>query len=104
MARKTFADQVNDAKVMLAGLQNNMEAVQARGIDEAFVSNLDSTIDSVETLNSQQEALKANLKSKTSDLNTELNNLKSQISEATKVVKLAIDKDNWVEFGIKAKR
>lgn len=104
MARKTFAEQVNDAKVMLSGLQNNMEAVQARGINEAFATSLQSTIQSVETLNSEQEALKANLKSKTSSLNAELNSLKSQMSEAIKVVKLAIDSNNWVEFGMTAKR
>lgn len=88
---------------MLTGLQANAEAVAVRGIDAAFIANLQTAITSSETLNGEQEALKAALKAKTADLDAQVVTLKAMHSEAKKVVKLAIDKARWLEFGITAK-
>jgi len=104
MAKSSFAERINSSKVMLTGLQANAETVAVRGIDTAFITNLQNTITSCETLNGEQESLKAALKAKTAELDAQLAALKAMLSEAKKVVKLAINKTNWLEFGISDKR
>jgi len=104
MAKSSFAEKINDSKVMLTGLQANTEAVGKRGIDAEFITNLQTVISSNETLNGEQEALKASLKAKTTELSAKTKELKSLMSEAKKVVKLAIDQAGWLEFGISDKR
>jgi len=63
MAKSSFAEKINDSKVMLTGLQANTEAVGKRGIDAEFITNLQTAITDSETLNGEQEALKASAES-----------------------------------------
>ena len=104
MARSSFADLMSDSKVMLRGLQKNADIVATRGLSAEFVTNMQNTMSDAEQLNGEQEALKASLKAKTAELDDRVAKLKDAMSEARKVVKLAIRKEKWVEFGIKAKR
>ena len=104
MARSSFADLMSDSKVMLRGLQKNADSVATRGIDAEFITNMQNTMNDTEQLNGEQEALKASLKAKTAELDNRVDELKDMMSEARKVVKLAIKQEKWVEFGIKAKR
>jgi len=103
MAKSSFAERINSSKVMLTGLQANAEAVAKRGIDAEFITNLQSAVTASETLNGEQEALKAGLKAKTAELDGKIAELKNLMSEAKKVVKLAINKTRWLEFGISDK-
>jgi len=104
MARSSFADLMNDSKVMLRGLQKNADSVATRGINAEFVTNMQNIMSDAEQLNGEQEALKASLKAKTAELDDRVAKLKGMKSEAVKVVKLAVKQEKWVEFGIKAKR
>ncbi|MFH1852823.1 MAG: hypothetical protein ABIA75_10790 [Candidatus Neomarinimicrobiota bacterium] len=65
---------------------------------------LQTALVGAETLNNEQEALKAGLKAKTAELDGQLAVIKKQLSEAATIVKLIMDKERWVEFGITAKR
>ncbi|MFH2049176.1 MAG: hypothetical protein ABIJ12_06995 [bacterium] len=103
MAKTSFAEIINSSRVMLTGLQANTEAVGKRGIDAEFITNLQNAINASDMLNSEQETLKASLKAKTAELDTKIAGLKNLMSEAKKVVKLAIDKVRWLEFGISDK-
>ncbi len=104
MPGKTFAETVSDSKVMIAGLKSNITRVGKRGLDEAFVAGFNDTLDQVEQLNNEQEALKASLKSKTSKLDAAFNELEDMYSEAKKVVKLEMEKESWREFGMDDKQ
>ncbi|MCK9243963.1 MAG: hypothetical protein WC957_03235 [Candidatus Neomarinimicrobiota bacterium] len=104
MTKTSFAETVNSGKLMATGLQANAEAIAKRGIDAEFTATLNTTVGNVERINAEQEALKASLKTKTAELDAELATLNKMYSEAKKVVKLAIDKTRWLEFGISDKR
>ena len=52
------------------------------------------------TANAEQEALKSRLKEKTTALDANMAELQQKVSEAKKVVKLAIPQASWKEFGI----
>ncbi len=101
---KTYAEKINSAEVMLAGLQNNADKVAKRGLDEAFITGLDTGLQTVIKLNNEQEKFKAALLQKTAELEAQLAALTAQVSEAHKIVKIDFPKEQWKEFGIQAKR
>ena len=102
--KKSFAEVISQAQVMATGLKNNATEVAKRGIDSDFVSAMENARAQAIKLNDEQEKLKAELKSKTDELNKTLETLSAQLSESKKVVKLAIAQTGWREFGIEDKR
>jgi len=100
MTQRTYAEIVNSAKVMISGLKSNADRVSKRGIEAAFVAKLESSYKNVQTLDDEQEDLKAKLKTKTASLDGEIETLNSLMSEARKVVKLEMEKETWKSFGI----
>ncbi|HRQ42210.1 MAG TPA: hypothetical protein PLD25_30185, partial [Chloroflexota bacterium] len=55
-------------------------------------------------LNSQQEHLKAQLKSKTEELNAKIYETKTKHANLKKRVKVATRQGFWIAFGIRARR
>lgn len=103
MATKSYADSLFDAKVMIDGLKNNKEKLPA-GIDEAFINNLETLSDQVQKINSEQEKLKADLKSKTKILEDSHKMLLKQYADAKKRIKLDVPQTQWREYGIEDKK
>jgi vacuolar-type H+-ATPase subunit I/STV1 len=104
MATKTYAEQINKAQVMLAGLKGNAGLLARRGLDEAFLNKLESAHGLAVAFNNEQEKLKSDLVTKTTQLDAKLAELAEQVSEAQKIVKMDFDQSRWKEFGIDAKR
>lgn len=103
MAKKSYSESISQAKVMIDGLTGNL-ANLPKGMDEAFVNSLTDSRTQVVALNSEQEKLKADLKTKTAELDTEIANMMKLYSEAKKRVKMDIPQEQWKEFGISDKR
>ncbi|HEY5508389.1 MAG TPA: hypothetical protein VIK29_06945 [Paludibacter sp.] len=104
MPKTSYAEQISKAQVMLAGLKSNAAQVARRGLDDAFLTKLEASRILAATLNDDQERLKADLKTKTAQLDATLAELEAMVSESQKIVKMDIDKDRWKEFGIDVKR
>ncbi len=103
MSKKSYAENINAAEMMQAGLKNNSERAARRGLDEKFMENLSFNLKNTVTLNFEQERLKAELMLKTAALNAQVKALNAQVSEARKIVKIEFQKEQWKEFGIEAK-
>jgi phosphate-selective porin len=103
---QSLADLLASARQMAAGLTTNAAAVAARGLTAAFTTSGQTKISLVQTLETEQETLKAALKLKTAALDAAVADLKNWESEAASTVKLAYrtQPEKWGEFGIKAKR
>ena len=104
MARKSYADNVNTAKVMISGIKANPDRMSKRGLGEEFLAGLTEDYNAVQQLDNEQESLKARLKEKTAELDGRMNSLKKKISEAKTTVKMEMEKKTWVEFGIQDKK
>ncbi len=102
-SKVSFAETTTRAQLMVTALKANAEKVSKRGIDEAFVTEMDSFCKEAVALNDEQEKLKADLKTKTDDLTAKLEELTKKYSEAKKVVKLDFPQSQWKEFGIEDK-
>ncbi len=100
MGRLSYAEIINNAKVMLSGLKLNTERVGKRGITGDFITKLESIQKLSMDLDNEQEDLKAKLKTKTSELDNKIEELEKMMSEAKKVIKLEMEKESWKTFGI----
>jgi len=102
----SFADALANAAQMLAALIANTAEVSARGADTAFVEKGQGLLTTLKTLDTEQEALKAELKLKTAALEETQAELKAWQSESVSTVKLAYrgQQEKWIEFGVTAKR
>jgi hypothetical protein len=56
------------------------------------------------SLNSEQEELKAQLKAKTDELSAKMKEARAKNANLSKRIKVATAQENWVAFGITAKR
>ncbi len=104
MASKSFAQTMNNSKLMLAGLKQNPEQLAKRGLDADFVNKYETAFNEAQTLDNEQEKLKAEQKSKTVALQGRLTDLGALHSEARKIVKIEMPNTSWREFGIEDKR
>ena len=102
--KKSLAEIINKSRLMIAGLKHNAPEVARRGADSSFVAEYENELRELERLDEEQERLKAQLKSKTEEVDAKKRQVESKLAEAKKVVKLAIPKAQWVEFGMEDKR
>ena len=104
MPKSSFAEKINNYKTMLAGVKQNAERLARRGLDNNFITAFENNYNSSITLDNEQEKIKAELHTKTQQLDEMMNTLDKQYSEAKKIVKLDMEKSTWAEFGIQDKR
>jgi len=80
----------------------NLEQVERRGGDAAFVADGKAKADTLEELDIRQEALKAELKTATKSVQAAQKDAIAWRSEAAAIVRLAFRdaKERWVEFGL----
>lgn len=103
MATKNYSEKVVAAKIMIDALNNNKENLPA-GVSEETISKLIELKENSEKLNSEQEKLKALLKSKTAELDKNLKELNTLYITLKKRVKLDISKSLWNEYGFNDKK
>jgi hypothetical protein len=101
---KTFAEQINSAKLMVAALRQNLPALEKRGMTAEFIDLLESLLNSLSAQDVVQERQKADLRATTAAIDALLLQLHAQMSEANKVVKLEVPQPQWKEYGITDKR
>ncbi len=103
MAKKSYSESISQAKVMIDGLMGNSGNLP-KGMDEAFLTSLTDSRTKVVRLNSEQEKLKADLKTKTAELDAETAIMMKLYAEAKKRVKMDYPREQWKEFGISDKQ
>jgi hypothetical protein len=101
---RSYAEDVKKAELMSAGIENNKDQAARRGMDDAFATSLKTNRQMAIALNNEQEKLKADLKRKTEELRMLMSTLNAAVAEARKIVKVEFPKEQWVEFGIDARR
>ena len=101
---KSYAESISSAQVMAAGMQNNETVAAQRGWLQANNTMLIDARNQAIMLNDEQEKLKADLKTKTAQLEAKMAELNALMNEAKKVVKLGFPQSQWKEFGVADKR
>ncbi|MDR0364119.1 MAG: hypothetical protein LBH92_03770 [Bacteroidales bacterium] len=104
MVAKSHAQKISQAEIMISGLKNNQQQIEKRGVSQEFIDKMAADIIAAVRLNNEQEALKAQLKVKTTELTAKMEILDKAYAEAKKIVKLDFPQAQWKEFGIGDKR
>ena len=100
---KSFAEKINKAKLLVEAMRNNKETLP-KPLTEEFIEDLAKKADLAAELNSVQEKLKADLKTKTQELSKTITEIESKVSFIKKLIKIDIPQTQWKEFGIEDKR
>ena len=101
---KSYAESISSAQVMSAGMQNNATEAAQRGWQQAHNEMLIGIRAAAIVLNDEQEKLKADLKTKSAELDAKMAELGTLMKEAKRVVKLGFPQSRWQEFGVTDKR
>lgn len=101
---KTYSEQIAKTQSLVAGLKNNLELVRGKGLNEHFISKLEAETVLAAGYNNDAEQLRVDLKTKTTQANDKLNDVKQLVKEAKKIIKEDFAQTRWKEFGIIDKR
>jgi hypothetical protein len=98
---KNFAQRLNNAKNMLAGLAAHADAISKRGISAESLTNANALYEKASTIQNERNALKARTQEATAQAEEIMTQLESFCSEARKLVKIEFSKETWPEFGFR---
>ena len=101
---KVYAEQVEKAKTLVAGLRKNFDAVKNRGISREQIDALDALSKEAERMNAEIEALREEVRQKAAKASKKLIEMKNQMMVAKKTVKNNFTPYKWPEFGVMDKR
>lgn len=104
MANQTFSKSISDFRTMASGITTRVASLSGVGITAADATAMSTFADELDLLNSQQEELKAQLKAKTDAFYAKMAEAKAKNSDLTKRIKIATPQEEWVAFGVTAKR
>lgn len=104
MANNSFAQKINDARLMSAGIRAHSEELAGVSLTAAAADSIDAMAQEMQQMDTEQEKLKSQLKELTEQLNTKAADLVKQMNDAKKRVKLALNQAKWKEFGISDKK
>ena len=100
MPSVSFSQYVSDFRTMVGGVTTRLTDLDGSGVTAADAAALEAFADELDKLNIEQEDLKAQLKTKTQELNDTLKQAKAKHSIMSKRVKLATPQVHWKAFGI----
>ena len=102
----SLSDLFAAARQMLTAIQANQERLSGRGAGPEFIQKGEQALAALQALDSEQERVKALLKTITAQTESAQKTLADWQSEANNLVKTTYrsEQEKWLEFGIKAKR
>lgn len=101
---KTYSDQLDKAKVLVAGLRRNYEQIRNRGISLENLTDLENAISEAEMLNGEVERLRSEINEALAAANKKLITIKDRTLEYKRIVKRYNDMSKWADFGVMDKR
>jgi hypothetical protein len=96
-----FAQRLNNAKNMLAGMTTYADRISKRGISAESLANATTLYDQTNTVQNERNALKARSQEATAQAEELMEELESFCSEAKKLIKIEFPKETWPEFGFR---
>jgi predicted nucleic acid-binding Zn-ribbon protein len=104
MATTTFSQNISDFRTLASGITTRQDSLSGVGITADDALAMETFANNLDALNSEQEDLKAQLKAKTDELNVMMKEARAKKTDLTKRVKIVTPQEQWVAFGITAKR
>jgi outer membrane murein-binding lipoprotein Lpp len=106
MSSQSFAELVRELRLRANGMVNHMTKLNNVGLGQADVDAGLAHATHLETLDAEQESLKAALRAKTAEIGAAQKDARQWRGRVTPLIKVALadQPELWVEFGIAAKK
>lgn len=104
MSATTFSQFVSNLRTMASGITTRTADLVSVSIGAADAAALEAFANELDSINSEQEELKAQLKTKTAELNDRMKEAKDKYAAVSRRVKAGTPQGHWKAFGITAKR
>lgn len=104
MVYKTLSQTISDFRTLASGITTRLAVLAGIGIGAEDAAAMEAFADELDILNAQQKDLKAQLKAKTEEINMKLKEAKVKNTDLTQRIKIAVPQEEWVAFGMRAKR
>lgn len=104
MVYKTLSQTVSDFRTLASGITTRLAALAGIGIGAEDAAAMAAFADELDRLTAQQKDLKAQLKAKTEEINMKLKEAKVKNTDLTQRIKIAVPQEEWVAFGMRARR
>lgn len=102
---KVYAEQVKKAQFLVAGLKSNVDLVKSRcGITLEQIQALEVAAEEAARMNAEVEALREEVSRKAAIANRKLDEVRSNMMSAKRLVKVNFDPSKWMELGVMDKR
>ncbi|MGN0068835.1 MAG: hypothetical protein ACI350_03810 [Prevotella sp.] len=101
---KTIELQIAKSAALILGLRNNISELADKGITASQLNAMDTTLDELRRLNSECDALRAQLSERVKCMNRVLQEVKGAFAEKKKTVKGCYPQEQWGRFGVLDKR
>lgn len=101
---KTFAQRLSDARLMVAGIRAHKDELAGVTLGDEQAAAMEAQFNKLRELDTQQEKLKAELKTCTAELDKQAKELDDALKDAKKRVKLTLPQSLWQEFGMSDKK
>ena len=103
-SKVSVSEQLSQARLMAEGIKKRVDVTTKVGLTEDRATQIETLSAALAKADSEQEELKAQLKTKTAEVDEAQSKLNDLLSEAKKLVKIAVDKNDWLTFGISDKK
>ncbi len=101
---KSYSQVISEGDVLTGAIKNNLDKLKDVNLTAEKAEAMDAMLSSLRALNVKQEQLKSDLKACTAEVNDKIAELSAAIADAKKRVKLCVPKEDWVAYGISAKK
>lgn len=101
---QSYSERINNVKIMLASLKANTALLAKWGINEAYVTAMETLYNTVQALDNEHEATKAKLKTTTVELDQKMYELEQIFRNTKKIIKIELPQEAWVGYGFNVTR
>jgi len=101
---QALADLVREVRLRAEGMNNHLNELTGIGLQQTDIDEGKAYANRLEQLDAEQEALKAQLKAKTAEVQETTEAARHWRNNVSNRIKLAMAQNLWVEFGITADR
>ncbi len=106
MSTQSFAELIRELRLRADGIANHLTELGSVGLGQTDADAGQTHASHLETLDAEQEALKAALHAKTAEIKAAQKEARQWRGRVTSLIKVALadQPELWVEFGIAAKK
>ena len=101
---KTIELQIEKSRVLVEGLNKNIESLRAKGISEDSLQSMTNDLNLLKEANDECDKAREELSLKVKRMNQILAGVKEAFAEKKRIIKTSYPQEQWINYGVQDKR